>query len=64
MVACAKHFAAESISHKDRSETARHSVAQMRQRERLAKIYLDDLKGQKEPPDQACHFAQGSKRYV
>ena len=47
-VACAKHYAAESISHRDRSETARHSVAQTRQRQCLAKF--DDLKAQKGPP--------------
>ena len=63
---CAKHIAAESgisISHRDRSETARHSVAQTRQRQRLAKIYPDDLKAQEGPPDQAYHFGQGCKRY-
>ena len=63
---CAKHFAAEngiSISHRDRSETARGSAAQTRQRQRLAKNYPDDLKAQKGPPDRACHFAQGCKRY-
>ena len=58
-VACAKHFAAESILHRDRSEAARRSVAQMRQRQCLAK-YWKDKKG---PSDQACHFAKGSKRY-
>ena len=47
-VACAKHYAAESISHRDRSETARHSVAQTRQRQCMAKF--DDLKAQKGPP--------------
>ena len=63
---CAKHFAAEngiSISHRDRSETARRSAAQTRQRQRLAKNYPDDLKAEKGPPDRACHFAQGCKRY-
>ena len=51
---CAKHFAAEngiSISHRDRSETARRSAAQTRQRQHLAKNYPDDLKAQKGPPD-------------
>ena len=63
---CAKHIAAESgisISNGDRSETARHSVAQTRQRQQLAKIYPDDLKAQKGLPDRACHFGQGCKRY-
>ena len=31
------------ISHRDRSETARHSAAQTRQRQRLAKIHPDNL---------------------
>ena len=39
-----------SISHRDRSETARHSVAQTRQRQYLAKICPDDLNAQKGPP--------------
>ena len=57
---CAKYIADESG---DRSETVRCSVAQMRQRLRLAKIYPDDLKTQYTPPDRACHFGQGCKRY-
>ena len=52
-----------SISHRDRSEAAKHSAAQTRQRQRLAKNYPDNLKAEKGPPDQACHFAQGCKRY-
>ena len=52
-----------SISHRNRSETARRSTAQMRQRQRLAKIYPDDLKAQKGPPEQAYHFGQGCKMY-
>ena len=59
----AKPESGVSISHRDRIETARCSTAQTRQR-RLAKNYPDDLKAQKEPPDQACHFGQGCKRYV
>ena len=48
---CAKHIATESsvsISHSDRSEIARRSAAQTRQRQHLAKIYPDDLKAQKD----------------
>ena len=52
-----------SISHRNRSETARCSVAQTRQRQLLAKIYPDDLKAQKGPPERACHFGQGCKMY-
>lgn len=63
---CAKHIAAEdgvSISHRDRSETARRSAAQTRQKQRMAKVYPDDPKALKGPPDRACHFGQGRKRY-
>jgi len=55
---CAKKIVAEcgvSISHKDKSETARHSAAQTRQRQRMAKLYPADLKELKGPPDQACN---------
>ena len=48
---CAKHIATESISHRDRSETARRSAAQTRQKQHLAKIYPDDLKAHKGPQD-------------
>ena len=63
---CAKHIAAEcgvSISHRDKSETARRSAAQTRQRQRMAKLYPADPKALKGPPDRACHFDQGHKRY-
>ena len=54
---CGKNIAAEcdvSISHRDKSETARCSAAQTRQRKRMAKLYPADLKALKGPPDRAC----------
>jgi len=51
---CAKHIAAEcgvSDSHRDKSETARHSAAQTRQRQRMAKLYPADPKAVKGSPD-------------
>ena len=59
---CAKKIAAEcgvSISHRDKSETARHSAAQTMQRQCMVKLYPADLKELKGPPDRACHFDQG-----
>ena len=56
---CAKHIAAEcgvSISYRDKSETARRSAAQTRQRQRMAKLYPAAPKALKGPPDRGCHF--------
>ena len=63
---CAKHIATEcgvSIFHRDKSETARRSAAQTRQRKCMAKLYPADPKALNGPPDRACHFDQGHKRY-
>ena len=59
---CAKYIAAQcgvSISHSDKSKMA----AQTRQRQRTAKLYPADPKALTGPPDRACHFDQGHKRY-
>ena len=56
---CAKHLAALdgcSVSYRDRSENARRSAAQKRQKQRLAANVPDDPIALQGPPDRACHF--------
>ena len=51
---CAKHIATEcgvSIFHRDKSETARRSAANTRQRKHMAKLYPADPKALNGPPD-------------
>jgi len=42
---------------------ARRSAAQTRRRQHMAKLYSDDPKALKGPPDQACHFGKGHEVY-